>query len=285
MMVENPERYIPSLAEARADLITVHVEAVRHIHRVVHQIKDAGILAGVALNPATPVSAVEEILPDLDLVLVMSVNPGFGGQSFIESSVEKIAHVRRMLDERGSPVALQVDGGIGPDTAERVVRAGARVLVAGSAVFGSPHGIAGAIDLIRRRRRARIAGECVSPMGDRFNGKAFLYLLLILLTITLGAAFVLDLHLAVGVGVSLVTGLVLAALIASYRYFTSIALALYRSIVRPLAKHAVRSSLKQAMTPMTCTGILDRNGTVHLKVALSDSGGIGEDDLFTYRRQ
>ena len=150
MMVENPERYIPSLAEARADLITVHVEAVRHIHRVVHQIKDAGILAGVALNPATPVSAVEEILPDLDLVLVMSVNPGFGGQSFIETSVEKIGHVRRLLDERNSTAALQVDGGIGPDTAERVVRAGARVLVAGSAVFGSPHGIAGAIDLIRR---------------------------------------------------------------------------------------------------------------------------------------
>ena len=150
MMVENPERYIPSLAEARTDLITVHVEAVRHIHRVVHQIKDAGILAGVALNPATPVSAVEEILPDLDLVLVMSVNPGFGGQSFIETSVEKIGHVRRLLDERNSTAALQVDGGIGPDTAERVVRAGARVLVAGSAVFGSPHGIAGAIDLIRR---------------------------------------------------------------------------------------------------------------------------------------
>ena len=150
MMVENPERYIPALAEARVYLMTVHVEAVRHIHRVVHQIKDAGILAGVALNPATPVSAVEEILPDLDLVLVMSVNPGFGGQSFIESSVEKIAHVRRMLDERGSAAALQVDGGIGPDTAERVVLAGARVLVAGSAVFGSPHGIAGTIDLIRR---------------------------------------------------------------------------------------------------------------------------------------
>ena len=150
MMAENPERYIPSLAEARADLITVHVEAVRHIHRVVHQIKDAGILAGVALNPATPVSAVEEILPDLDLVLVMSVNPGFGGQSFIETSVEKIGHVRRLLDERNSTAALQVDGGIGPDTAERVVRAGARVLVAGSAVFGSPHGIAGGIELIRR---------------------------------------------------------------------------------------------------------------------------------------
>ena len=150
MMVENPERYIPALAEAKADLVTIHVEAVRHLHRVVHQIKDAGILAGVALNPATPVSAVEEILPDLDLVLVMSVNPGFGGQSFIETSVEKIGHVRRLLDERNSTASLQVDGGIGPDTAERVVRAGARVLVAGSAVFSSPHGIAGAIDLIRR---------------------------------------------------------------------------------------------------------------------------------------
>ena len=150
MMVENPERYIPALAEARADLVTIHIEAVRHLHRVVHQIKDAGILAGVALNPATPVSTVKEILPDLDLVLVMSVNPGFGGQSFIESSVEKIEQVRRMLDERGLTAALQVDGGIGPDTAERVVRAGARMLVAGSAVFGSPHGVAGAIDLIRQ---------------------------------------------------------------------------------------------------------------------------------------
>lgn len=150
MMVENPERYIPALAEARANLITVHVEAARHLHRVVHQIKDTGILAGVALNPATPVTAVEEILPDLDLVLVMSVNPGFGGQSFIETSVEKIEQVRRMLDERGLSAELQVDGGIGPDTAERVVRAGARMLVAGSAVFGSPHGVAGAIELIRR---------------------------------------------------------------------------------------------------------------------------------------
>ncbi len=150
MMVENPDRYIPALADARADLITVHVEAMRHLHRVVHQIKNAGILAGVAMNPATPVSAVEEILPDLDLVLVMSVNPGFGGQSFIKSSIEKIKHVRRMLDERGLTATLQVDGGIGPDTAERVVRAGARMLVAGSAVFDSPHGIAGAIELIRR---------------------------------------------------------------------------------------------------------------------------------------
>ena len=159
MMVENPERYIPALAEASADLITVHVEAVRHLHRVVHQIKNAGILAGVALDPATPVSAVEEILPDLDLVLVMSVNPGFGGQSFIESSVEKIEHVRRMLDERNSTAALQVDGGIGPNTAERVVRAGARMLVAGSAVFASPHGIAGAIDLIRQNGERGLAAS------------------------------------------------------------------------------------------------------------------------------
>ena len=157
MMVENPERYIPALAEARADLITVHVEVVRNLHQVVHQIKEAGILAGVALNPATPVAAVEEVLPELDLVLVMSVNPGFGGQSFIESSVEKIAQVREMLDERGLKAELQVDGGIGPDTAERVVRAGARMLVAGSAVFGSPHGVAEAIDLIRRNGERGLA--------------------------------------------------------------------------------------------------------------------------------
>ncbi len=150
MMVENPERYLPALAEAKADLITVHVEAVRHLHRVVQQIKDAGMLAGVALNPATPVTVLEEILSDLDLVLVMSVNPGFGGQAFIDSSVEKIEQVRRMLDERGLTAELQVDGGIGPDNAERVVRAGARMLVAGSAVFGSPHGVEGAIELIRR---------------------------------------------------------------------------------------------------------------------------------------
>lgn len=150
MMVENPERYLPALAEAKANLITVHAEAVRHLHRVVQQIKDAGMLAGVALNPATPVTVLEEILSDLDLVLVMSVNPGFGGQAFIDSSVEKIEQVRRMLDERGLTAELQVDGGIGLDTAERVVRAGARMLVAGSAVFGSPHGIAGSIDLIRR---------------------------------------------------------------------------------------------------------------------------------------
>ncbi len=162
MMVENPELYIPALVEAKASLIIVHVEAVPHLHRVVHLIKDAGILAGVALNPATPVAAIEEILPDLDAVLVMSVNPGFGGQSFIESSVEKIDHVRRLLHDRGLSASIQVDGGIGPDTAERVVRAGARGLVAGSAVFGSPHGITGAIDMIRRNGERGLSSVWVS---------------------------------------------------------------------------------------------------------------------------
>jgi ribulose-phosphate 3-epimerase len=150
MMVEHPEQYIAALADAKVDLITVHVEAVTHLHRVVNQIKDEGIMAGVALNPATPVSALQEILPDIDLVLVMSVNPGFGGQSFIESSLDKIRRIRRMIDERGLTTELEVDGGIGPDTAEKVVRAGARVLVAGSAVFESPNGIVGAINLIRQ---------------------------------------------------------------------------------------------------------------------------------------
>lgn len=151
MMVERPERYIPALSDAQADLITVHVEAAQHLRRVIHQIKDRGILAGVALNPSTPVSAIEEALQDVDVVLVMSVDPGFGGQSFIESSIPKIARVRQMLEERGRSVEIEVDGGIGPDTAERVVRAGARTLVAGSAVFQSPHGIAAAVASIRQR--------------------------------------------------------------------------------------------------------------------------------------
>ena len=150
MMVEHPERYIPALSDAQADLITVHVEAAQHLHRVIRQIKDRGILAGVALNPSTPVSAIEEALQDVDIVLIMSVNPGFGGQSFIEASIPKIARVRRMLDERARSVEIEVEGGIGPDTAERVVRAGARTLVAGSAVFQSPHGIATAIASIRQ---------------------------------------------------------------------------------------------------------------------------------------
>jgi len=149
MMVAEPERHIPDIAEAGAGIITVHAEACAHLHRVVHQIKEAGVKAGVAINPATPVSAVEEVLPDLDLVLVMTVNPGYGGQSFIAGVVDKIARMRAMLDENGHSAELEVDGGIGPKTARTVVDAGARVLVAGSAVYGSKTGIAQAIADIR----------------------------------------------------------------------------------------------------------------------------------------
>jgi ribulose-phosphate 3-epimerase len=149
MMVSQPQDYILELAEAGADIITVHAEACDHLHRVVHQIKEAGVRAGVALGPATPVSAVEEVLPDLDLVLVMTVNPGFGGQRFIESMVPKIRRMRAMLDEAGHSAELEVDGGIGPGTAGLVVEAGARVLVAGSAVYSSGTSVADAIAEIR----------------------------------------------------------------------------------------------------------------------------------------
>ncbi len=149
MMVTEPERYVPALAEAGADIITVHAEACQDLRGVVHRIKDAGVRAGAAISPPTPVSAVEEVLPDLDLVLVMTVNPGLGGQAFIESVVEKIARVRAVLDERGLDAELEVDGGIGPKTARTVVEAGARVLVAGSAVYGGDASVADAIKGIR----------------------------------------------------------------------------------------------------------------------------------------
>ena len=151
MMVSEPERFVPELAEAGAYIITVHAEACTHVHRVVDQIKKAGVRAGVAISPATPVSAVEEVLPDIDLVLVMTVNPGYGGQAFIESVVGKIRRVREMLDEGGLSAELEVDGGINPATAKTVVDAGARVLVAGSAVYGGELGVAEAIARIRAR--------------------------------------------------------------------------------------------------------------------------------------
>ena len=135
MMVSAPERFVAAFAKAGADIITVHVEACTHLHSVVHQIRDAGVKVGVAINPATPVSAVEEVLADLDQVLVMTVNPGFGGQGFIASMVDKIGRMRALLDDRGAVADLEVDGGISAGTAGEVVRAGARVLVAGSAVY------------------------------------------------------------------------------------------------------------------------------------------------------
>ena len=149
MMVSEPERFAARFAEAGADIVTVHVEACTHLHRTVQQIAEAGARPGVAINPATPVHAVEEVLGDVAQVLVMSVNPGFGGQAFIESSVDKIARTRSLLERCGADVDLEVDGGINVETAGRAAAAGANVLVAGSAVFNDKTTIADAIAQIR----------------------------------------------------------------------------------------------------------------------------------------
>ncbi|MEQ9104627.1 MAG: ribulose-phosphate 3-epimerase [Rhodothermales bacterium] len=143
LMIEHPERYVDAFVAAGADYVTVHVEACTHLHRTVQQIRDAGARPGVTLNPATPLHALDEILEDVDLVLVMSVNPGFGGQSYIPSSTDKIRRLRARLDEAGSKARLEVDGGVKPDNVAEVVGAGADVVVAGSAVFGGSGDIAG----------------------------------------------------------------------------------------------------------------------------------------------
>lgn len=135
LMIDAPERYVESFAKAGADNITVHAEATNHLHRVVQQIKEAGCKAGVALNPHTPVSVLEHIIEDLDLVLIMTVNPGFGGQKFIYQSLEKIRQAHAMITTHNSRAIIEVDGGIGLHNAQKVLEAGARVLVAGSAVF------------------------------------------------------------------------------------------------------------------------------------------------------
>lgn len=136
LMIVEPERYVEAFAEAGADTITVHVEASTHLHRTLCHIRSLGKRAGVTLNPSTPEEALRYVLPVVDQILVMSVNPGFGGQSFIPEALTKIAAIRRMIDERNLPIDLEVDGGISPSTAPEVIAAGARVLVAGSAVFG-----------------------------------------------------------------------------------------------------------------------------------------------------
>lgn len=137
LMIEQPEQFISAFAQAGADLISVHQEACRHLHRVIYMIKEQGKKAGVALNPATPLSGLEYILKDVDLVLLMSVNPGFGGQQFIPEMLPKIRRLKAMLDESGSKAYLQVDGGVNRSNAADVVKAGANVLVAGSFVFKS----------------------------------------------------------------------------------------------------------------------------------------------------
>jgi ribulose-phosphate 3-epimerase len=135
LMIENPDLYINAFAKAGADIITVHQEAVPHLHRTVQLIKSLGKKAGISLNPATPVETLDVILDELDLVLVMSVNPGFGGQSFIPSALDKIRALRQRITERGLATEIEVDGGVKIDNIRQVVAAGADVLVAGSAVF------------------------------------------------------------------------------------------------------------------------------------------------------
>jgi len=136
LMIENADAYLDDFAKAGADWITVHVETGYHLHRTIHRIKELGKKAGAVLNPATPLTSLEEILPDLDLVMLMTVNPGFGGQSFIESSLTKIKQLKKMIDDRGLNVGIEVDGGVSPKTIGPIAAAGANIFVAGSAVFG-----------------------------------------------------------------------------------------------------------------------------------------------------
>ena len=149
LMIEAPEHQISQFADAGANIITVHIETCFDIHRTVQMIKESGVKVGVALNPETPVDLVKKLLPSVDLVLVMTVNPGLGGQSFIEGMLGKIARLRAELDEKGLTAELEVDGGINAEVAPRVVKAGARVLVAGAAVFNSEQTVNEALKKIR----------------------------------------------------------------------------------------------------------------------------------------
>jgi len=149
LMIEKPELQIEQFAQAGADIITVHAEVCPHLHRMVEMIKELKVRAGMSINPATPLTMIDEVLPTLDLVLLMTVNPGFAGQAFIEEMVDKIARLRRSLDERGLACELEVDGGITAQTAPKAVKAGARVLVAGSAIFNRRESVKEAMDRLR----------------------------------------------------------------------------------------------------------------------------------------
>ena len=138
LMIENADQYLESFAEAGADWITVHVEACTHLHRTVKRIQELGKKAGVVLNPATSLSTLDSILAEVDLVMLMSVNPGFGGQSFIDSTIDKIEQLKKLIDDRSLQIDIEVDGGISPKSISRVAGAGANVFVAGSAIFGCP---------------------------------------------------------------------------------------------------------------------------------------------------
>jgi len=149
LMIVQPEKYIESFREAGADLITVHYEACPHLHRTIQQIKATGALAGVALNPHTPVSVLEEIIKDIDLVLIMSVNPGFGGQKFIENALNKVQKVKQMIVQSGSSAKIEVDGGVSLQNAKSILDAGADVLVAGNSVYRASNPKAVISDLMK----------------------------------------------------------------------------------------------------------------------------------------
>ena len=149
IMISEPERYVKDFCNAGADILTFHAEATPHVHRTIQHIKECGTKAGVSINPATSLAAIEEALPFADLILIMSVNPGFGGQSFIPEVLPKVERLRRMLDEGGHHAELEIDGGIKAATAPEAVRAGARVLVSGSAVFNDRESVADAISRLR----------------------------------------------------------------------------------------------------------------------------------------
>ena len=149
LMVDQPERQVEQFALAGADILTVHAEVSPNLGELVQSIKQLGVKAGVSLNPATPLDVVEELLPELDLLLVMTVNPGYAGQAFMEEVVGKIARARQILDERGLDVELEVDGGVSAETAPKVVAAGAKVLVAGSAVFNKKESVKEAMNRLR----------------------------------------------------------------------------------------------------------------------------------------
>ena len=155
LMVDEPERFITAFAQAGATGITVHFEACRHPHRTVQQIVESGCRAGIALNPATPVESLREISPFVDLVLVMSVNPGYGGQQFIETSTSKLRRVRKLLDEFNPTCDLEVDGGVGPHNIADVVRNGANLIVVGSAVYNGDRSVAENLALLRKAAETR----------------------------------------------------------------------------------------------------------------------------------
>ncbi|MBI3960764.1 MAG: ribulose-phosphate 3-epimerase [Chloroflexi bacterium] len=155
LMVEEPERYLAAFAQAGATGITVHLEATRHLHRTVQHIVESGCRAGIALNPASPIECLREISPFVDLVLVMSVNPGYGGQQFIETSTSKLRRVRKLLDEFNPTCDLEVDGGVGPHNIADVARNGANVIVVGSAVYNGDGTVAENLALLRKAADAR----------------------------------------------------------------------------------------------------------------------------------